>query len=182
MADVHSYAPIIDSLLNGKPLSYENHMKLIQLQKNFYYSYEFDPTIGKHVPIQVKNSEIILTPSLIKNNNLTLLHNAMVEAGVVQVNAISAEKVGTLLYTSVTNDGVTPKDDLASELKRVSRDLHYESLRLQLDVADALVDHSGKFGIQIMRKILNNIALDGEYKVGNKTVKGRELVKTSFIT
>ena len=170
------YEPIIDSLLNGKPLSYENHMKLIQLQKNFYYSFEFDPTIGKHVPIQVKNSEIILTPSLIKNNNLTLLHNAMVEAGVVQVNAISAEKVGTLLYTSVTKDGVTPKEDLASELKRVSRDLHYESLRLQLDVADALVDHSGKFGIQIMRKILNNIALDGEYAVGEKTMKGRELV------
>lgn len=133
----------------------------IQVQKNFYYDMTFDDTTKTYYPRQIKNAEFVLIPELIKGTELETLYNIMKENGIDQINTAETSKAAKKnVLTFWDNDGnINPNfdADIKANNNAAIEDFYYRYLYKQQDVPQHLMDEENKAGIQIMKKILDNI-------------------------
>ena len=121
---LYKYKPLIEAILDeSKPLTVSEIQEFVQVQKNFYYDHYKDPITGIIVPRQIKNAEFVLVPRFIKGTELEQVYDAMIEAGIDQLNTEETSKAGKARVLTLWNeDGVLDKkaiDIFKSETKEL---------------------------------------------------------------
>jgi len=175
------YQSVIDKLEQGENFSFEDRVKLIQMQKNFYYAYKYDENLKKFVPNQVKNAEVILTDKLVAGLQLESLYTAMKANKIVQVNLLSGEKVGATAVAVIHDELGNILPDVEARLKAVTKGYYYDSLGKQQDIVDHLIDEENTLGVQIAKKVLDNIIEDTpDYMIDGKMYSGRDIIRMYF--
>lgn len=156
-------------------------------QKNFYYDFYYDDHSKTLVPLQIKNSEMLLDKEVFKNTILadliTFLEQIEEEQGMpVQLNFDSTIKVGNAISTSITdeNGNIVLDDRLKTVLLERAQVLKYENLRRQLDFPAHTQNSSIKQSIQFTRSALVNLNDNAIYEYGDVRKKGKELRKFIF--
>ena len=168
--ELMKHVPLINKVLNGEELNAEELSNFIQVQKNFYYDQHFDTVSGIHAPRQIKNAEFVLVPQLIKGTELEAVADLMKKYDIDQLNTEETSKAGktnTLeIFDAKTGE---VKQDIINELygdktlskfgaraKEASSLYNYNFLYTQQDTPQHM-NAENKAGIQIMKKILDNI-------------------------
>jgi hypothetical protein len=174
------YADLISKLHTGRPLTKDDYDKMVQLQKNYYYDYSYNEDLQKFIPVQVKNAEVILTPNLVAGLQLQSVADFMNEMGISQINLESAEKNGTIGIARIHDDEGNITSDFRDKLLANVRSYNYSSLRKQQDVPDHVLDAYNKLGVQIAKKIIDNIDNTQQYVVNGKNYDGEQLIDRYF--
>lgn len=178
------YKDIINKIQNHVELDREDYTRFAAMQKNFYYDFRYNDELRKFVPNQVKNAEVILTPDLVKNLQLERLVTAMQSAGISQINLESAEKIGTFSVVNISdNNGDLIQDDnlLHDLLNNNKRDYYYENLKMQQETTDHVIDEVNKKGVQISKKIFDNVDDSQIYNVRGIKFTGADLKEHCFM-
>ena len=158
------YLPLIEKIQNDEPLSSANIKEFVQVQKNFYYDQYFDPVTKKFVPRQIKNAEFVLVPRFIKGTQLEQVYNLMKENHIDQLNTEETSKAGKArvleIFDSKTGE-VTQEhiDDFNDHADAYVEYYDYNHLYTQQETPQHM-DAENKAGIQIMKKIIDNIPVD----------------------
>lgn len=169
---LNKYKPLINKVLSGKELNGAELSEFIQVQKNFYYDQNYDITSGIFAPRQIKNAEFVLVPQLIKDTQLEVVAKLMQKYGIDQLNTEETSKAGktnTLsifdentgevhqdIINEINNKGLSEFGKKMNEVGRAKQLYSYEFLYTQQETPQHL-DAENKAGIQIMKKILDNI-------------------------
>ena len=155
------YLPLIEKIQNDEPLSNADIKEFIQVQKNFYYDQYFDPVTKKFVPRQIKNAEFVLVPRFIKGTQLEQVYNLMRDNHIDQLNTEETSKAGKArvleIFDSKTGE-VTQEhiDDFNAHADAYAEYYDYNHLYTQQETPQHM-DAENKAGIQIMKKIIDNI-------------------------
>lgn len=158
------YLPLIEKIQNDKPLSSADIKEFVQVQKNFYYDQYFDPVTKKFIPRQIKNAEFVLVPRFIKGTQLEQVYNLMKENHIDQLNTEETSKAGKArvleIFDSKTGE-VTQEhiDDFNAHADAYAEYYDYNHLYTQQETPQHM-DAENKAGIQIMKKIIDNIPVD----------------------
>ena len=158
------YLPLIEKIQNDEPLSSADIKEFIQVQKNFYYDQYFDPVTKKFVPRQIKNAEFVLVPRFIKGTQLEQVYNLMKDNHIDQLNTEETSKAGKArvleIFDSKTGE-VTQEhiDDFNAHADAYAEYYDYNHLYTQQETPQHM-DAENKAGIQIMKKIIDNIPVD----------------------
>lgn len=162
--ELNKYASLIEALTNDTPIeeidwtAFENK---VPIQKNFYYDLYYDTKTGIEVPRQIKNAEFVLLPKLIKGTELEQVYNAMKEIGIDQLNTIETSKAANHnIITLWDNDGNIHLDGFKEQARDVIEPYSYNYLYRQQEVPEHMVDEENKAGIQILKKMLDNLPND----------------------
>jgi hypothetical protein len=162
--ELNKYASLIEALTNDVPIeeidwtAFENK---VAIQKNFYYDLYYDTKTGIEVPRQIKNAEFVLLPKLIKGTELEQVYNAMKEVGIDQLNTIETSKAANHnIITLWDNDGNIHFDEFKEQARNVIEPYSYNYLYRQQEVPEHMVDEENKAGIQILKKMLDNLPND----------------------
>lgn len=166
---LYKYKPLIEAILDeSKPLTVSQINEFIQVQKNFYYDQYFDAKTGMIVPRQIKNAEFVLVPRFIQGTELEQVYNAMIEAGIDQLNTEETSKAGKARVLTLWNeDGVLDRkaiDNFTNGAKKDFELFDYKHLYTQQETPQH-VNAENKAGIQIMKKILDNIDENSSQKL-----------------
>lgn len=157
------YLPLIEKIQNDEPLSSADIKEFVQVQKNFYYDQYFDPVTKKFVPRQIKNAEFVLVPRFIKGTQLEQVYNLMKENHIDQLNTEETSKAGKArvleIFDSKTGE-VTQEhiDDFNAHADAYVEYYDYNHLYTQQETPQHM-DAENKAGIQIMKKIIDNIPI-----------------------
>lgn len=147
-------------------------------EKPFVFTYvEKD---GVSIPMQIKNSEIVLTKNFATKSPILQTMFDDFEAGKYSIAMFeSAIKEGAILNKSgqfsTYEKGKDGKYSLVADAEII--DLKNEDWRLQQETPPHFVDERGNFGSQIRTLILGDLNMDGDYLVGGTTMKGSEVAK-----
>ena len=158
------YLPLIEKIQNDEPLSSADIKEFVQVQKNFYYDQYFDPVTKKFVPRQIKNAEFVLVPRFIKGTQLEQVYNLMKDNHIDQLNTEETSKAGKArvleIFDSKTGE-VTQEhiDDFNAHADAYAEYYDYNHLYTQQETPQHM-DAENKAGIQIMKKIIDNIPID----------------------
>ena len=158
------YLPLIEKIQNDEPLSSADIKEFVQVQKNFYYDQYFDPVTKKFVPRQIKNAEFVLVPRFIKGTQLEQVYNLMKDNNIDQLNTEETSKAGKArvleIFDSKTGE-VTQEhiDDFNAHADAYAEYYDYNHLYTQQETPQHM-DAENKAGIQIMKKIIDNIPVD----------------------
>lgn len=162
--ELNKYASLIEALTNNTPIeeidwtAFENK---VPIQKNFYYDLYYDTKTGIEVPRQIKNAEFVLLPKLIKGTELEQVYNAMKEIGIDQLNTIETSKAANHnIITLWDNDGNIHLDEFKEQARDIIEPYSYNYLYRQQEVPEHMVDEENKAGIQILKKMLDNLPND----------------------
>ena len=134
----------------------------IQVMKNFYFDHFYNDKFGRHLPRQIKNAEYVLVPKFLKDTSLGKLADIMIELGIDQVNTQETSKAAN--YSTLTfwdNNGVATEENIEAfsrDAVNNKQPYSYMYLYKQQDVPQHILDARNKAGIQVMKKILDNIA------------------------
>ena len=134
----------------------------IQVMKNFYFDHFYNDKFGRHLPRQIKNAEYVLVPKFLKDTSLGKLADIMIELGIDQVNTQETSKAAN--YSTLTfwdNNGIAT-DEAVEAFRQAApnnkQPYSYMYLYKQQDVPQHILDAKNKAGIQVMKKVLDNIA------------------------
>lgn len=158
------YLPLIEKIQNDEPLSSADIKEFVQVQKNFYYDQYFDPVTKKFVPRQIKNAEFVLIPRFIKGTQLEQVYNLMKDNHIDQLNTEETSKAGKArvleIFDSKTGE-VTQEhiDDFNAHAEAYAEYYDYNHLYTQQETPQHM-DAENKAGIQIMKKIIDNIPVN----------------------
>lgn len=158
------YLPLIEKIQNDEPLSSADIKEFVQVQKNFYYDQYFDPVTKKFVPRQIKNAEFVLVPRFIKGTQLEQVYNLMKNNHIDQLNTEETSKAGKArvleIFDSKTGE-VTQEhiDDFNAHAEAYAEYYDYNHLYTQQETPQHM-DAENKAGIQIMKKIIDNIPVN----------------------
>ena len=147
---------------------------------------------GTIVPIQIKNSEVLLTKAFAyrKDDKGNFMYPKLIKAyellnGPDSVDFIafeSAVKVGGL--GQAVKDGKVEFNELELvegnyELvgNRSEITLNHEDWRIQQENPEHYIDESGNFGSQVRVLAIADMDMNGNYNIGGKNLKGREVAK-----
>lgn len=166
------YKELIDRILDETtPLSVEDIQEFIQVQKNFYYDQYYNEKTKTISPRQIKNAEFVLVPRLIAGTELEKVAKLMEKLGVDQLNTVETSKAGqserfTLwdanghisqeILDDIDNPGEEYKSDIMINGKNAKEYFSYNYLYTQQETPQH-VNSENKAGIQVMKKILDNI-------------------------
>lgn len=158
------YKNLIQAILDeSKPLDADIIGEFIQVQKNFYYDQHYNSELGVVAPRQIKNAEFVLVPRLIRGIQLEEVYNMMKDGNIDQLNTEETSKAGKCnVLTIWNNDGeITEqnKADFIANAPNVSEEYSYNYLYTQQETPQHL-NAENKAGIQIMKKIIDNIPSD----------------------
>ena len=158
------YKNLIQAILDeSKQLDADVIGEFIQVQKNFYYDQHYNSELGVVVPRQIKNAEFVLVPRLIRGTQLEEVYNMMKDGNIDQLNTEETSKAGKCnVLTIWNNDGeITEqnKADFIANAPNVSEEYSYNYLYTQQETPQHL-NAENKAGIQIMKKIIDNIPSD----------------------
>lgn len=158
------YLPLIEKIQNDEPLSSADIKEFVQVQKNFYYDQYFDPVTKKFVPRQIKNAEFVLVPRFIKGTQLEQVYNLMKDNHIDQLNTEETSKAGKARVLEIF-DSKTGKvtqehiDDFNAHADAYVEYYDYNHLYTQQETPQHM-DAENKAGIQIMKKIIDNIPVN----------------------
>ena len=153
------YMPLIEKLLDPNSIiTADDIQEFVQVQKNFYYDLYFDDKLGREVPRQIKNAEMVLIPRFIQGTQLEKVYDLMISAGIDQLNTLetlkAANKDVILLWD---NDGnLAGEDSFIEQARAKKQKFNYKYLYTQQETPQH-VNTENKAGIQIIKKIIDNI-------------------------
>ena len=166
------YRALIDRILDETtPLDVSDIQEFVQVQKNFYYDQYYNKNTKVISPRQIKNAEFVLIPRLIRGTELEKVAEMMNVLGIDQLNTVETSKAGqSERFTLWDNDGHLsqdiiddlshPEDDYKSEIMlrgvEAAEEYNYNYLYTQQETPQH-VDSRNKAGIQVMKKIIDNI-------------------------
>ena len=154
------HLPLIEKIQKGENLTDKDMDAFVQVQKNFYYDQYYDHQTGIIVPRQIKNAEFVLVPQFIKGTQLEQVYNLMKENDIDQLNTEETSKAGKHnVLTLWDNDGnLTDKNikDFKAKVNGAAEYFNYNYLYTQQETPQH-VNAENKAGIQIMKKIVDNI-------------------------
>ena len=143
----------------------------IQVRKNVYFDQQLDSKLGVLYPRFIKNAEFVIIPELLgEDSSLTELYNIMQEYGIDQINTEETSKAANRdVLTFWDNDGNANSelfkqqlnDTLGEKENSISpaiENYYYRFLYKQQEVAQHMTDEVNKAGLQVMKKILDNIS------------------------
>ena len=164
------YEPLINKLLDETAeLDPSDIEEFVQVQKNFYYDLHYNKELRTTAPRQIKNAEFVLIPKLIKNTQLELVYDLMKKYNIDQLNTEETSKAGKANVLTLWDDnGEIMQDNIDDFEKAVSKqsddtsvteaveEYFYNNLYTQQETPQHM-DAQNKAGIQIMKKIVDNI-------------------------
>lgn len=155
------YKKLIEAVLDeSKPLDAKTIGEFIQVQKNFYYDQHYNAKLGVIVPRQIKNAEFVIVPRLVRGTQLEQVYNLMKEFNIDQLNTEETSKAGKCnVLTIWDNEGnITDKNiaDFRANAVHATEYYNYNYLYTQQETPQHLAAEN-KAGIQIMKKIIDNI-------------------------
>ena len=156
------YMPLIQKLLNpASVLTAKDLSEFVQVQKNFYFDLHYDEEFNTEVPRQIKNAEFVLVPRLIKGTQLERVAQMMNEAGIDQLNTVETSKASNKdILTLWDNEGNISEEryrNFTGEAKLAASNYYYNYLYTQQETQQHVNDEN-KAGIQIVKKIIDNLA------------------------
>lgn len=169
---LNKYKPLINKVLAGQELNGAELSEFIQVQKNFYYDQNYDASSNIFAARQIKNAEFVLVPQLIAGTQLEVVAELMKKYGIDQLNTEETSKAGKTNTLSIfdAKTGEVHQDIIdeinggnissfgkeMSETNRGKQLYDYSFLYTQQETPQHL-DAENKAGIQIMKKIIDNI-------------------------
>jgi hypothetical protein len=153
-------------LVNQEALIPEDYQVIMNPYKPFVFGHI---KLGhKVVPVQNKNSEYLLTPQLAKMSpTLQKVLNLMENNHVDSYSFSSVVKVG--LNNAVTWEDIQQGKDVSDNIHT----LFNSNYGLQQEVPEHYIDSEALFGTQIMKHIIANLDLAGDYN----GITGKKLVE-----
>ena len=168
------HLPLIKKILaydpensNSPKITAKDIKEFVQVQKNFYYDVHHDDVYNIDVPRQIKNAEFVLIPQFIKGTELEKVYNMMKEAGVDQLNTVETSKAANEELFTIWDDNekinkafddTTSNDynQYVAKARELSQFYSYNNLYTQQETPQHM-NSSNKAGIQIMKKIIDNL-------------------------
>ena len=175
--ELEKYSSLIEELNSDKPLNEIDFTKFanrVQVQKNIYFDHGYDEVIGREAPRQIKNAEFVLIPKLIKDTDLEAIYNIMSKHNIHQLNTDETVKAGWHNVTQLwDNDGVLTDESLKNFEDTISKyveSFSYNYLYRQQEVPQHLEDAENKAGIQVMKKIIDNLSNNDDVQGYKKAI------------
>ena len=159
---LNDYLPLIEAIQDeSKEVPTELMKKFVQVQKNFYYDQYYDKDLNTIAPRQIKNAEFVLVPRFIKGTQLEQVYNAMKANGIDQLNTEETSKAGKARVLTLfdTKTGEVTEEhikDFNNKAEAYREEYDYNHLYTQQETPQHM-NAKNKAGIQIMKKILDNI-------------------------
>ena len=159
---LNDYLPLIEAIQDeSKEIPADLLKKFVQVQKNFYYDQYYDEKLNTIAPRQIKNAEFVLVPRFIRGTQLEQVYNAMKDNGIDQLNTEETSKAGKARVLTIFDEKtgeVTEEHlkDFNNKAKDYREEYDYNHLYTQQETPQHM-NAKNKAGIQIMKKILDNI-------------------------
>lgn len=159
---LNDYLPLIEAIQDeSKEIPTDLLKKFVQVQKNFYYDQYYDEKLNTFDPRQIKNAEFVLVPRFIKGTQLEQVYKAMKDNNIDQLNTEETSKAGKARVLTIFDEKtgeVTEEHlkDFNNKAKDYREEYDYNHLYTQQETPQHM-NAKNKAGIQIMKKILDNI-------------------------
>ena len=159
---LNDYLPLIEAIQDeSKEIPADLLKKFVQVQKNFYYDQYYDEKLNTIAPRQIKNAEFVLVPRFIKGTQLEQVYEAMKANGIDQLNTEETSKAGKARVLTIFDEKtgeVTEEHlkDFNNKAEDYREEYDYNHLYTQQETPQHM-NAKNKAGIQIMKKILDNI-------------------------
>lgn len=163
--ELNKYIPLLNKLKDENfkvsDLNPNELKDFIQVQKHFYYDIQYDEFTNVYYPRQIKNAEFVLVPAFIKDTNLEKLNNWMQANGIDQVNTAETSKAANKQVIDVWDENGELKDLTTEEFTHITKNAkgnyYYQFLYEQQKVPQHMINAKNKAGIQIMKKLIDNL-------------------------
>lgn len=159
---LNDYLPLIEAIQDeSKEIPADLLKKFVQVQKNFYYDQYYDEKLNTIAPRQIKNAEFVLIPRFIKGTQLEQVYEAMKANNIDQLNTEETSKAGKARVLTIFDEKtgeVTEEHlkDFNNKAEDYREEYDYNHLYTQQETPQHM-NAKNKAGIQIMKKILDNI-------------------------
>ena len=159
---LNDYLPLIEAIQDeSKEIPADLLKKFVQVQKNFYYDQYYDEKLNTIAPRQIKNAEFVLVPRFIRGTQLEQVYNAMKANNIDQLNTEETSKAGKARVLTIFDEKtgeVTEEHlkDFNNKAEDYREEYDYNHLYTQQETPQHM-NAKNKAGIQIMKKILDNI-------------------------
>lgn len=159
---LNDYLPLIEAIQDeSKEIPADLLKKFVQVQKNFYYDQYYDKDLNTIVPRQIKNAEFVLVPRFIRGTQLEQVYEAMKANKIDQLNTEETSKAGKARVLTIFDEKtgeVTDEHlkDFNNKAEDYREEYDYNHLYTQQETPQHM-NAKNKAGIQIMKKILDNI-------------------------
>lgn len=155
------YKNLIESILDeSKPLDLQTINQFVQVQKNFYYDQYYNKDLQTMAPRQIKNAEFVIVPRFVKGTQLEQVYKLMKDNNIDQLNTEETSKAGKTNVLTIWNDDGSISEnnikDFNQNAKASVEYYSYNNLYTQQETPQH-INAENKAGIQIMKKILDNI-------------------------
>lgn len=159
---LNDYLPLIEAIQDeSKEIPADLLKKFVQVQKNFYYDQYYDENLNTIAPRQIKNAEFVLVPRFIRGTQLEQVYEAMKANKIDQLNTEETSKAGKARVLTIFDEKtgeVTEEHlkDFNNKAEDYREEYDYNHLYTQQETPQHM-NAKNKAGIQIMKKILDNI-------------------------
>ena len=159
---LNDYLPLIEAIQDeNKEIPADLLKKFVQVQKNFYYDQYYDEKLNTIAPRQIKNAEFVLVPRFIRGTQLEQVYEAMKANKIDQLNTEETSKAGKARVLTIFDEKtgeVTEEHlkDFNNKAEDYREEYDYNHLYTQQETPQHM-NAKNKAGIQIMKKILDNI-------------------------
>lgn len=159
---LNDYLPLIEAIQDeSKEIPADLLNKFVQVQKNFYYDQYYDDKLNTIAPRQIKNAEFVLVPRFIRGTQLEQVYEAMKANKIDQLNTEETSKAGKARVLTIFDEKtgeVTEEHlkDFNNKAEDYREEYDYNHLYTQQETPQHM-NAKNKAGIQIMKKILDNI-------------------------
>lgn len=159
---LNDYLPLIEAIQDeNKEIPADLLKKFVQVQKNFYYDQYYDKDLNTIAPRQIKNAEFVLVPRFIRGTQLEQVYEAMKANKIDQLNTEETSKAGKARVLTIFDEKtgeVTEEHlkDFNNKAEDYREEYDYNHLYTQQETPQHM-NAKNKAGIQIMKKILDNI-------------------------
>jgi hypothetical protein len=159
---LNDYLPLIEAVQDeSKEIPADLLKKFVQVQKNFYYDQYYDKDLNTIAPRQIKNAEFVLVPRFIRGTQLEQVYKAMKDNNIDQLNTEETSKAGKARVLTIFDEKtgeVTDEHlkDFNNKAEDYREEYDYNHLYTQQETPQHM-NAKNKAGIQIMKKILDNI-------------------------
>lgn len=162
---LNDYLPLIEAIQDeSKEIPADLLKKFVQVQKNFYYDQYYDDKLNTIAPRQIKNAEFVLVPRFIRGTQLEQVYEAMKANKIDQLNTEETSKAGKARVLTIFDEKtgeVTEEHlkDFNNKAEDYREEYDYNHLYTQQETPQHM-NAKNKAGIQIMKKILDNIDIN----------------------
>lgn len=151
---------LLDPNISAEEINLTEVNTRIQVQKNFYYDISYDKNTGMYYPRQIKNAEFVLIPKLLpKDSQLRKVYDFMRKNDIGQLNTAETSKAAKRTIFTIWDQKTGEfNENFEKEFnENYVEDYFYQYLYKQQEVPEHIKDAKNKAGIQIMKKIIDNI-------------------------